>query len=81
MAPLNFHVRHEVAPERVWGVLDAIVKGLEYEHITQSERQLRRLRQLELVTSKGDIKPTEVGIESHSVGERRLALVWELFHF
>ena len=81
MATLNFHVRHEVTPERVWDVLDAIVRELEYEHITQFDRQLSRLRQLGLVTIRGDIKPTEDGHEIHRIGSRRLEVVWDLFHF
>lgn len=81
MATLNFHVRHEVTPERAWGVLDAIATGVDYLHITQSDRQLSRLRQLGLLSGKGAPQLTEDGIQLHRIGQRRLDLVWELLHF
>jgi len=81
MATLNFHVRHEVTPERVWGVLDAIATAVDYLHITQSDRQISRLRQLGLVSGKGTPQLTEDGRQLHRIGQRRLDLVWELLHF
>jgi hypothetical protein len=81
MATLNFHVRHEVNPERMWEVLNAIVEGLDYEHVTQFDRQLSRLRMLKLITAKGNIEPTEDGREFHRIGVKRQDLVWELFHY
>ncbi len=81
MATLNFHVRHEVTPERVWGVLDAIATGMDYLHITQSDRQISRLRQLRLLSGKGTPHLTEDGRDLHRIGQRRLDLVWELLHF
>jgi hypothetical protein len=81
MTTLNFHVRHEVTPERVWGVLDATATGIDYLHITQSDRQLSRLRQLGLVSGKGTSRLTEDGIQLHRIGQRRVDLVWELLHF
>jgi hypothetical protein len=81
MATLNFHVRHEVTPERAWGVLDAIANGLDYAHITQSDRQISRLRQLDLLTGKGVPQLTQMGIELHRIGQRRPELIGELFHF
>lgn len=81
MATLNFHVRHEVNPERVWNILDALVNGVEYDHITQYDRQISRLRQLKLVTGKGDISPTEDGMELHRIGTKRLEVAWEIMHY
>lgn len=81
MATLNFHVRHEVTPERVWGVLHAIATDTDYLHITQSDRQISRLRQLGLVSGKGAPQLTEEGRQLHRIGQRRLDLVWELLHF
>lgn len=78
---LNFHVRHEVNPKRVWNVLDAIVKGIEYDHITQYDRQISRLRQLKLITGKGDVSPTEDGMELHRIGTKRLEVAWEILHY
>jgi hypothetical protein len=81
MTTLNFHVRHEVNPERVWSVLDALANGLEYDHITQYDRQLSRLRQLGLVAGRGDISLTEDGLELHRIGIKRLEVIWELMHY
>lgn len=81
MATLNFHVRHEVTPERVWSVLDALVSGVEYDHVTQYDRQLGRMRQLGLVTGRGKIVPTHDGLELHRIGTKRLEVVWEIMHF
>lgn len=52
MAPLSFHIRHEVTPERCYDVFTAIAEGLPYQHITQSDRQEARLRQLGLIESQ-----------------------------
>ena len=81
MATLNFHVRHEVTPDRVWDVLSAIGKGTEIEHVTQFDRQLSRLRQIGLITSKGEAELTENGQETLRIGSRRLEAVWDLLHF
>lgn len=81
MATLNFHVRHEVTPERAWSVLDAIATGVDCRYVTQSDRQISRLRQLGLVSGKGTPQLTEDGRELHRIGQRRLDLVWELLHF
>jgi hypothetical protein len=81
MATLNFHVRHEVTPDRVWDVLTAIGNGTEIEHVIQFDRQLSRLRQLGLLTPKGEAKLTENGYELLRIGSRRLEVVWDLLHF
>lgn len=81
MATLNFHVRHEVTPERAWSVLNAIATDMDYLHITQSDRQISRLRQLKLLSGKGTPHLTEDGTQLHRIGQHRLDLVWELFHF
>ena len=81
MAILNFHVRHEVTPERVWAVLEAIATDADYLHVTQSDRQISRLRQLGLITGRTTLQLTEDGKQLHRIGQRRLDLVWELLHF
>jgi hypothetical protein len=81
MLPINFHVRHEVQPERVWGVLDALANENEYNHITQYDRQLSRLRQLDLVEKQNPIQLTENGIELHRIGVKRLDIAWDIMHF
>jgi len=52
MAPLSFHIRHEVTPERCSEVFEAIAEGLPYQHILQSDRQEARLRQLGLIAGQ-----------------------------
>lgn len=79
MASLNFHVRHEVNPERVWNVLDALVNEIEYDHITQYDRQLGRMRQLGLIDSKSIL--TQNGRELHRIGMKRIEVAWEILHF
>src|SRR5688572_29840360 len=81
MASLNFHVRHEVTPERVWDVLSAVGNGSGIEHITQFDRQLSRLRQLRLVMPKGEAELTEDGTEILRIGSKRIEAVWDLLHF
>lgn len=81
MATLNFHVRHEVTPDRVWEMLDALANNLQYDHITQYDRQLSRLRQLNLITGKGEVTLTSEGIELHRIGGKRLETLWDILHF
>ena len=50
---LNFHVRHEVTPDRTSEVLQAIARGDAFDHVIQFERQMGRLRQLGLVKDTG----------------------------
>jgi len=79
MTTLNFHVRHEVTPDRCWDVLYAIAKKDDYEHITQFDRQLSRLRSLGLVSKDGGI--TEQGSQLIRLGTHKIDLIPELFHF
>lgn len=81
MKALNFHVRHEVNPEGVWGVLDALANENDFIHITQYNRQISRLRQLGLITNQGDPLLTENGLEIHRIGQVRLDTMWDLMHF
>ena len=80
MTTLNFHVRHEVTPDRCWDVLYAIEQKNDYEHITQFDRQLSRLRRLDLV-SKDGISITEQGAQLIRLGAHKPDLIPELFHF
>jgi hypothetical protein len=81
MSKLNFHVRHEVTPDRVWGVLEAIGEDFEYDHITQSSRQLSRLRQLGLVTDDKQAALTETGKHVYQLGTEKPTVLSEVFHF
>jgi hypothetical protein len=81
MKALNFHVRHEVNPEGVWGVLDALASENEIIHITQYDRQLSRLRHLGLITNQGNLTLTESGMEMHRIGLVRVDTMWDLMHF
>lgn len=84
MSKLNFHVRHEVTPDRVWSVLEAVAEGFDYEHVTQSDRQLSRLRQLDLVTSRGDLALTPRGQQVYQFGMQKpnaLADLWHYLHY
>jgi hypothetical protein len=52
MAPLSFHIRHEVTPDRCSAVLRAVAEGITYQHVLQSDRQEARLRQLGLIADQ-----------------------------
>jgi len=82
MSELNFHVRHEVTPERAWDVLTAIVEGYPFDHIVQADRQISRLRQLGLL-DKGKIRihATDSGIKLHQIGQQRLEMAMDLMHY
>ena len=81
MAKLNFHVRHEVKPDRVWGVLEAVAEGFEYDHITQGDRQLSRLRQLGLVADSGEPEPTELGQQVYELGMAKTDVLNDILHY
>jgi hypothetical protein len=81
MSSLNFHVRHEVKPDRVWNVLEAVNEGFEYDHITQSDRQLSRLKQLNLVTESGDPTLTEKGEHLYQLGITKPDVLGDILHF
>jgi hypothetical protein len=82
LAELNFHVRHEVTPERVWDILTAIAEGYTFEHIVQSDRQIGRMRQLGLLAKKkSDLLLTHVGHELYSIGQQKPEAAMELLHF
>jgi hypothetical protein len=78
---LSFHVRHEVKPDRVWGVLEAISEGFEYDHITQANRQLSRLRQLGLVSTNSHPVLTATGEQIYQLGRTKPDVLREVFHF
>lgn len=79
MSLLNFHVRHEVTPERVWGVLEANAEKLPFDHIIQAERQVGRLRQLGLLDKSGT-GPTAVGSQLYRIGLQKRSVAIELLH-
>lgn len=80
MSGLNFHVRHEVTPDRAWDVLVVIAEGQDYSHVIQSDRQLGRLRQLGLVENE-EQTPTALGLALFQIGSRKREVVFELFHY
>jgi hypothetical protein len=78
MAPLSFHIRHEVTPERCRAVIEAIAEGQTYQHVLQSDRQEARLRQLGLVTGQ------ELSLEGQALAQvcRQKPVLWgEILHF
>lgn len=79
MNQLDFHIRHEVTPDRCWMVLSALYLGEDYSHVTQADRQLTRLRQLELLTEQNDI--TRVGLTLAEIGQKKINLVFDLLHY
>lgn len=82
MSELNFHVRHEVTPERAWDVLMAIVEGFSYDHIVQADRQIGRLRQLGLVQKeKGKVVQSPLGNELYRIGTRKREVAMDVFHY
>ena len=75
---LSFHIRHEVTPERTREVLSAIASKQTYDHVTQSDRQTTRLRQLGLL-SNGQI--TNNGLNIVNLCQKNPALWGDLLHF
>jgi len=82
VSELNFHVRHEVTPERVWDVLTAIVEEYSFDHIVQLDRQIGRLRQLGLVQKVRDkMLPTALGHELYRIGTRKHEVAMDILHY
>lgn len=79
MSLLNFHVRHEVTPDRSWEVMTAIAEGYPFDHIVQAERQASRLRQLGLI-EKSCARPTTAGKQLYRIGLQKRSAAIELLH-
>ena len=77
---LNFHVRHEVTPERTSEVLQAIARGDTFDHVTQFERQMGRLRQLGLVTGT-DLELTSLADMLLCITDAKPQLLPDLMHY
>ena len=75
---ISLHVRHEVTPDRCFAVLQALEQGEGYDHITQPDRQVARLRQLGLVQED---KLTPLGSTLLSVCQQKPTLWGDLAHF
>jgi hypothetical protein len=82
MSQLDFHIRHEVTPERCWTVLSALDAGEDYGHVVQAERQLSRLRQLDLLAGQA-LSPqlTKLGKTVVEVGQKNPKLTFDLLHY
>ena len=79
---LNFHVRHEVTPERTSEVLQAIARGDTFDHVIQFERQVGRLRQLGLVAGTGaDLELTSLGDMLLRITDTKPQLLPDLMHY
>lgn len=75
---LSVHIRHEVRPERMREVICCIAEGIDFDHVTQSERQLRRLRQLNLLHENTLSRQASLLIELAKDDES----IWgEVFHY
>lgn len=81
MTTLNFHVRHEVQPQRVWDVINALATNTEYDYVTQYDRQISRMRNLGIVTTQGNIELTQVGQELYRIGTKRIDVLWDILHY
>jgi len=79
---LNFHVRHEVTPERTTEVLLAISRGYTFDHVIQFERQVGRLRELGLVAGTvPDLELTPLADELLRVADTKPQLLPDLMHY
>lgn len=81
MTTLNFHVRHEVQPQRVWEIINALAADSEYDYVTQYDRQLSRMRKLGIIDGRGDVELTQVGKELYRIGTKRQDVLWDLLHY
>lgn len=82
MTQLDFHIRHEVTPERCWTILSAIAAGEDFGYVTQADRQLTRLRQLELLDNQtAQMELTELGQSLVEIGRQKPNLVFDLLHY
>lgn len=79
MIQLDFHIRHEVTPDRCWTLLVALYSGDDYSHVIQADRQLTRLRQLNLVTSQTGITP--LGKSLVEIGQQKTNVSFDLMHY
>lgn len=78
MAPLSFHIRHEVTPDRCGAVLSAIAEGRPYQHVLQGDRQEARLRQLGLIAGQALSAEGQALVQ---VCRQKPALWGDLLHF
>lgn len=79
---LNFHVRHEVTPERVTEVFRNVAQGFPFDHVTQSARQVSRLRKLGLIEGAGDDPQlTPLGESLARVTEAQPQPTFDLMHY
>lgn len=75
---ISLHVRHEVTPDRTYAVLQAMERGEDFEHITQSQRQVARLNQLGLL-EKSEL--TALGSLMLAICQQKPNLWGDLTHF
>lgn len=80
MNVLNFHVRHEVTPERTWEVIVAIAEGNSFNHVIQADRQAGRMRQLGLL-EKSSNRLTDVGVQLYRMGVQKRSVAMDLLHY
>jgi hypothetical protein len=79
---LNFHMRHEVTPERTFEVLQALAEGIPFDHVIQFDRQVGRLRKLGLVEGIGnDLQLTPMANELLRITDAKPQLVFDLMHY
>jgi len=76
---VSFHVRHEVFPDRILAIIRAISDNQSIEDITQWDRQLKRMRDLNILTE--DRILTETALQLLQVSSRKEALWGDLAHF
>lgn len=76
---MNFHVRHEVFPDRILAIMRATSRGDSIEDITQWDRQLKRMRDLGLINDNGDLTSDAKSILH--ITTRKEAIWGDLAHF
>ncbi len=75
---ISLHVRHEVTPDRCFAILQALEQGEPYDHVTQSERQVARMRQLGLLQEDA---PTSLGSTLLTLCQQKPDLWGNLAHY
>ncbi len=75
---LSFHIRHEVTPSRVREVFNNLQIGEDYRYVTQSRRQVTRLRKLGLVANN---QLTKTGQAIYSLYASKRELWDEIMHY
>jgi len=76
---LSFHVRHEVFPDRILAIMRAISQNTPFDDVTQWDRQLKRMRDLDLLAEDNQLtKSAQLLLQ---ITERKDAVWGDLAHY